>query len=360
MKKLATILAVGGLILGGGSVAEATTWTVVRSGGGDYTTIQAAIDNALTVPGDTISVAPGTYYEHLTISKPNITLTGQNKQTTIIDATQDPSWTVAKAGILIGEYPYSDGVSNVTVSGFTIQNAALQTGGDPFEGDKYGVGPGGLTGIQIYNSSNNTIEDNILVNNYRQAWVVAEWSAAGYSECRDNVICNNVIRDSTEDGVYLYSDGTVAVEDTLIKGNEIFNLTGDYTSGVEFWGWDEGGDPAITGTIVAENDIYDCTYGVRIKSGVEDISGTKVNNNNIFDNTTGLQNYLISTVNAKCNWWGDAGGPGVGGANGVVGQVDVSTWLDAPYPGGNCIPEPATMGLLALGGLGVLLKRGSR
>lgn len=308
--------------------------------------IQDAIDAA--TGGDTVDVAAGTYAEHLIISKSNISLLGENKETTIIDATQDPSWSVAKAAILIGDatYPWVDEVSNVTVSGFTIQNAALQTGGDPFGGELYGPGPGGLAGIQIYNSSDNTIENNILINNYWQVWLVAEASVTGL-ECRGNRVANNIMRDSEQDGVYLYSDGGVSVEDTEIENNHIYNLTGEFTSGVEFWGWPENGTPAITGTIVQGNYIHDCTYGVRIRSGVEDISGTRINYNSIVDMTSptsgGLRNYLTITVNATNNWWGTRNGPEHSGNTFNVGSQgdkvsDNATyvpWLNAVYPGGS-------------------------
>ena len=47
---------------------------VDAAGNGNYTTIQAAVDNATS--GDTISVANGTYYEAITIDKSNITIIG--------------------------------------------------------------------------------------------------------------------------------------------------------------------------------------------------------------------------------------------------------------------------------------------
>ena len=230
-------------------------------------------------------MGPGTYKEHIVIDKSNLSLIGEDKETTIIDATQDSSWTVAKPGILIGEYPLMDGVHGVTVSGFTIRDAAMQEGDVPYEGELYGVGPQALAGILIYNSDSNTIENNTLINNYWQIFVCAEWPTAGYTSCRNNRITNNIITDSEQDGVYLYSDGGVFVEDTEIVNNEINNAYGDYASGVEFWGWPEGGDtPTISGTAIRNNDITNCTYGVRIREDVSDITGTSVNLNTFENN----------------------------------------------------------------------------
>ncbi|GAI61978.1 unnamed protein product, partial [marine sediment metagenome] len=296
--------------------------------------IQKGID--IVAEGGTVNVAAGTYDEHLIIDKSNLNLMGEDKNTTIIDATQDSSWAVAKAGILIGEYPLVDGVHGVTISGFTIRDAAIDETGGNFGGDKYGPGPGGLAGIQIYNSSNNTIENNMLINNYWQIWLVAEWPAAGYTECKNNRIANNVIQNSENDGVYLYSDGGVYVENTEIANNEISNAYGEFASGVEFWGWPEGGDtPTISGTLIGGNLITGCTNGVRIREDVSDITGTSINFNNFITNTSyGLYNGVASTVDASNNWWGDASGPthasNTGGTGDpVTDNVDFSPWLGA-------------------------------
>ncbi len=61
---------------------EATLITVDDSGGQDYTSIQAAIDNA--IDGDVIYVYSGLYNENVTINK-RVSIIGENQETTIID-----------------------------------------------------------------------------------------------------------------------------------------------------------------------------------------------------------------------------------------------------------------------------------
>jgi len=307
----------------GVSFAPVTTTDPVDS----FASIQAGVDASDL--GGTVNVAAGTYREHIVITTSSLNLIGEDRETTIIDATQDSSWTVAKPGILIGEYPLDDGVHGVKVSGFTIRDAAMQEGGVPYEGDKYGVGPQALAGILIYNSSSNAIENNILDNNYWQIFVCAEWPAAGYTECMNNRIADNVIRDSENDGVYLYSDGGVFVENTEIVNNEISNAYGEQASGIEFWGWPEGGDtPTVSGTVIRGNNITSCTYGFRIRDEVSDVTGTLVRFNNFIGSTTyGVYNDVPSTIDATNNWWGTKAGGLI--KQMVSGNVDYDPWIGA-------------------------------
>jgi len=111
--------------------AEPRTWTVDDDGTADFHTIQEAINAANT--GDTVYVRNGTYYEHIVINK-TISLTGENKNTTIIDGNK--AETVVKTT-----------ANNVTISGFTIQNGEI--------------------GIDL-NSNSNTITSNIISSNGAQ------------------------------------------------------------------------------------------------------------------------------------------------------------------------------------------------
>jgi parallel beta-helix repeat protein len=98
----------------------------------DYPTIQEAINAAN--PGDTISVYNGTYYENLVINKNNLTLIGENKDVTIIDANG--------AGTVV-----TINGDHVTIREFTVQNS----GGEWLEAS-----------ILLNGSNYNTITNNII------------------------------------------------------------------------------------------------------------------------------------------------------------------------------------------------------
>ncbi len=65
-------------------IVGAATWQVDPGGAGDFTTIQAAIDNAAA--GDLITVAPGHYVEQLTITTDNLTISGAGRTLTFVDS----------------------------------------------------------------------------------------------------------------------------------------------------------------------------------------------------------------------------------------------------------------------------------
>jgi len=93
--------------------------SVVCPMGCKYSSIQAAIDTA--IPGDTITVAAGTYVENVHIDK-SLTIIGAGEDKTIVNGNQ--------AGSVFTIEPYID----VTISGMTIQNGNASFGGGILNG----------------------------------------------------------------------------------------------------------------------------------------------------------------------------------------------------------------------------------
>lgn len=191
----------------------------------DFPTIQDAIDNAND--GDTIYVSAGTYYEHVVVSK-SVTLVGEDKNTTIIDGSNNGTVVSITA----------DGVS---ISGFKVQNS----------------GWGWYrSGIETQHADNCRIENNVLfetchnirLNGSRNCLVsrntIDHIISMGYGirmtdsiDCTvsENFVANNiggiVFEDSSNctasdnyvtrnsDGIRLYSSST----GNQITANTVFN-----------------------------------------------------------------------------------------------------------------------------------------
>jgi parallel beta-helix repeat protein len=176
--------------------------------GGCYSTISAAVAGAAS--HDTISVSAGTYNEDVIIGKA-ISLLGAGSSNTIINAT----------GLANGIYV--DGIDNpglidVTVTGFTIENANFE-------------------GALITNASFVLFYQNQVINNDKSL-VIGSGSCPGQppfeteegDDCGEGVhligvdhstIANNTVQSNA--GGILLSDETLATHDNLITGNTVAN-----------------------------------------------------------------------------------------------------------------------------------------
>jgi parallel beta-helix repeat protein len=184
--------------------AESKTWTVDDDGPADFSKIQDAINAASA--GDTVSVRNGTYYENnILVNKGNISLVGENRETTIVDGGK----TAGVKVLVITE-------DNVTVTGFTIKsNIQLESGplyigialdqvrncnisGNKVTNNNYGIelsssfnitiAANNITengsGIRLAYSENNSITDNGMSKNGIGVWLVSSDS--------NNIIGNNI------------------------------------------------------------------------------------------------------------------------------------------------------------------------
>jgi parallel beta-helix repeat protein len=149
-------------------------------GSGNYSTIQSALDDAN--PGDTIYVYNGLYLENVIVSKNNLELTGEDKNSTIIDGGGN------------GDVVYISG-NQITLNGFTVQNS----GSICYNG-----------GIHI-NSDFNNISDNIISNNEE----IGLW----LDSSDDNIVSNNKMENNDLDGLWIDNSKYNTVENNLITSN---------------------------------------------------------------------------------------------------------------------------------------------
>jgi parallel beta-helix repeat protein len=126
-------------------------------GPADFPTIQQAISAAS--PGDTIFVYGGTYYENVVVDK-TVSLVGENKSTTIIDAHRIGSVVVVTA-------------NDVGIRGFTTRNSSISLSspqpGIGIRGSR-AIVTGNIVrenyyGIFLQDSNNNSVIDNEIYSN---------------------------------------------------------------------------------------------------------------------------------------------------------------------------------------------------
>ncbi len=229
------------LVAASGVAASSTTWYVSPTGASgaagtscataSFGTISAAVSAAAA--GDTVVVCAGTYKEDVAVSKA-LTLTGQGAT---IDATGLDN------GVKIS-------ASNVTVTGFTVENATgegiLAQQPNPVKGPMVG-------GQQLYTGmplSHVTITHNVIKDN-DQGGLPANVATTTYPECQAS---GNIPGDCGE-GIHLWSVASSSVT---------FNTVTDNVGGILLT--DEFGpthDNLVAGNVIT-NNIYDC--GVTLPS----------------------------------------------------------------------------------------------
>jgi len=329
--------------------------------------IQAAINTASD--GDTIQVAAGTYDEVLVIQK-SVHLVGNGATLTYTDSTAPRSYL-----IMLGWNTGGNLAQGASIEGFTLQGdvglyddkdliklRANGTAADPIVIRNNAFVGDGVTrylGIETsYDAGHLTVQGNTFQDLAYGAW---------FNVLTNATISDNVIDSSGYSGLAMCTSDVGTLHDIAITGNTI---TDSGTCGDDhIWSVGMHLGSTMYNVCVTGNDITgNYAYGIAIHDrDSTDLSGVAINGNNI-DSTTlgrGVFNETTTLLDATGNWWGHATGPldtkalpntpsynnpgGLG--DDVSPYVDYADWLSAP------IPEPATMSLLALGGLSVLRRK---
>ncbi|MBU1600232.1 right-handed parallel beta-helix repeat-containing protein [bacterium] len=324
MRNLSKVLVLGFVVLMVGLVEAKDIYVP-----GSYTTIQAAVNAAIT--GDTVRVSAGTYREAVSISK-GIALVGVGSDSTTITASELGNInTVTFDGIA---------TNNASISGFKITGAPSDysgiycTNGNPTITNNtisrnsgkgincYSSSPsitnntitGNSSGIDCSFSSSPLITNNIISGNNRYGIycyssspsitnnIISRNSGKGIN-CDDSSpsITNNIISGNGDDGIYCISSSPNITNNT-ISGNSddgiccrysssptITNNTISRNSGKGIYCGDSS--PLITNNTITENGItslYGC--GIYVNSGDPSINYNCIwgnGNNNYYDCSAG-------------------------------------------------------------------------
>jgi len=164
-----------------------------------YPTIQQAINNANE--GGTVYVKARTYYESIVINTDNLTLLGEDKETTVIDGRGSGDVIYIKA-------------DNVKVSQFTIRNSSEWSGGINSEPGTHisisnNIVRNTYYGIRLASSSNSIIHDNTVLNN--TGYGVA------FLNCSKCAVYGNIVSYDRY-GIFFYHS-----DSNIISGNSLSN-----------------------------------------------------------------------------------------------------------------------------------------
>jgi len=244
------------------------------SGPGNYSSIQAAVDNASD--GDTVFVYGGIYYETVFLNK-QIDLIGEDRETTILDGERP--WGDAWNNIRIYDTEY------VTVSGFSVVNCDLSEGAGIYSSADNvviydNVFSNMFQGIELYSAYGVTISDNVIEDNAD--------SGVGIRFSSDNIVVGNTITSNGVAGVSMdRSSGTV------ISGNIIKDNVGDGVSGSD-----------SHYSIVSGNEIINNKRGIRLSDSSNNSIVENVVSHNSYNGiflTSGSSYNVITDNRIACN-----------------------------------------------------------
>ncbi len=259
------------LCFAGAFAAHAATLCVNPKGtSGCKTTINAAVGAAS--PGDTILVAPGTYKEDVVITQP-VALLGSYRAS-IIDASG------LSNGIFVNgmSAPPKIGISNVTISGFTVRNANFE-------------------GLLVANATDVSLTGNLVTDNNKSLDISA-------STCNNIPAFETNEGDDCGEGIHLMATYHVSVVDNEVAYNSGGILITDETGPNQ-------------GNLISGNNVHDNPYDCGITLASHGPATSLIPSATLSYGVTG--NTISHNVSAHNGYQVPGAGAGVG--------------IFAPFPG---------------------------
>ncbi len=342
--------------------------------GETFCSIQAAIDDSDTANGHTIVAGNGNYPESPNVTK-ELTIKSLNGR----DAT---TVTLQSGPTYLGALTVN--ASNVTIDGFTVKgfdavgaglassNIVVVNGKDNVKVrnarivvGQVGSGANGDDGIGLltYYSEGPDLIDSLTVTNT----IFTPLGASAFRAFYINPgVAAFVFKDNTITGQFGATSITQA-QDGLVEENTVTGVYpgGGDSRGLAVWGYP---NPALWGHTVFRSNVISGTNraiglfdaeSVLVEkniltnngSGVEvidtgsslvfDASTIVVQRNDLSMTTMGINNADGEIAVGRCNWWGDASGPGPvgpGSGSNVSANVDFAPFLLTSDLNGPCAP----------------------
>ncbi|AKB52302.1 cell surface protein [Methanosarcina barkeri str. Wiesmoor] len=261
------------LPLKGFEPAVITVNTTVNNSTGpvaDFTSIQAAIDNAL--PGDTILIFPGVYEENINVYVTNLTLISQSSSSG--DTSGD---TIIKAASSM------DDVFYVTADGVTIRGLNII---GPVDYPNSGIHLNGVKYCNIESNqlSNNYTDSTLNISSGNSSSILGNSGSAEGSGIRLDSSSNNFLDSNTVSG-----DGI----SVLLRNSSENTLLNNSVSGSNYGIWvDSSSNNTLEGNILSNNKI-----GAYLKVS----SGNVLNNSKVSGSTNSGINLWDSVGNTLSN-----------------------------------------------------------
>src|SRR5882724_202152 len=316
-----------GLALSLGMIIEtqaATTWTVCASGC-DYSSIKAAIAAPTTVDGDTLAIAAGTYTEPgITVTK-SLTLQGEDRATTIVQAAASPGTAPDRV------FTIPNGVT-VTLQALTIRYGHANFGGGLANGGTLTLihstvsGNGASAGGGLSNSYYGTLTlTHSTVSSNRAAAGAAGLYNAGTLTLTHSTVSGNVT--SAAGGGLYNSSGTLTLTHSTVSGNAASSGGG---------GLYNAGTLTLTHSTVSGNVTSAAGGGLYNSSGTLTLTHSTVSGNAASSGGGGLYNAGTLTL-THSTVSGNVTSAAGGGLYNSSGTLTLTSSLVAQNPdGGDC------------------------
>ena len=344
--------------------AAARAEVITVGSGGDHTTVTAAV--AAAASGDVIDIFAGTYTEiGISVDK-NLTIQGNGARDTILQAAATPGSDAGRIFDSIG--------ATVVLQNLTIQNGSSSTAGGAIA-----MSTGTLEAYNVTFKDNETTsnQDGGVLEGAPSAFVTVENCLFEGNSADDDggvfgkKIDSLVIRNSTFSGntagagdpsvLYAHNGGPVEITNSTFVGNgDTGNskvIMGNTSSQVTvesclFMDNDGFGDADVTNVTYSISDLVDdlpdhATNHDGVVPSLIALGALADNGGQTDTHALGANSFAIDKGSNPAGLANDQRGPGYPRA---VGQTDVGAFE---------VPEPATVGLIALGGV-MLAARGRR